>query len=247
MKRLVPIIILFAAAILTFPAFAQEDGGGLTLRLTRDFGYGGFSGQIEGTFSMRVTGPENLERVEYYMDEGLIAEITAEPFNFQFHTGNFDPGIHTMFTIGYTSDGGELRSNEVVRDFLSAEQASESTNDLVIPLLIGVGIATLLGVLGPVLLGRKKKYSPGEYGMAGGAVCPRCTFPYSRGVMSPNVLVGKLERCPHCGKWAVVPRATQVELETAESRLAQESSGTIETLSEEEKLRRMIDDSRFEE
>ncbi len=247
MKRLVPFIILFAAAILPFSAFAQEDGDGLTLRLTRDWGYGGFSGQIEGTFSMRVTGPENLERVEYYMDEELVAEITEEPFNFQFHTGNFDPGVHTMYAVGYTSDGGKLRSNEVVRDFLSADQASKSTNDFVVPLLIGVGVATLLGVLAPVLMSRKKKHRPGEYGMAGGAVCPRCTFPYSRSVLSPNMLVGKLERCPHCGKWAVVPRATPAELKAAESRLAQESSGTIEAVSEEEKLRRMIDDSRFEE
>ena len=118
---------------------------------------------------------------------------------------------------------------------------------MIVPLLIVVGGATLLGVLAPVLMGRKKNHRPGEYGMAGGAVCPRCTFPYSRRVLSPNMLVGKLERCPHCGKWAVVPRATSAELEAAESRLAQESTGTIETLSEEEKLRRMIDDSRFEE
>ncbi|MFH1634527.1 MAG: hypothetical protein ABIG63_11050, partial [Chloroflexota bacterium] len=213
MKRLVPIIILFMAVILPFSAFAQEDGAGITLRLTRDWGYGGFNGQIEGTFSMRVTGPENLERVEYFMDEELIAEIAAEPFNFQFHTGNFDPGIHTMYATGYTSDGSTLRSNEVARDFLSADQASNSTNDMIVPLLIVVGGATLLGVLAPLLMGRKKKHRPGEYGMAGGAVCPRCTFPYSRNVLSPNLFIGKLERCPHCGKWAVVPRATPAELE----------------------------------
>jgi hypothetical protein len=61
------------------------------------------------------------------------------------------------------------------------------------------------------------------------------------------LLVGKLQRCPHCGKWAIVRRASPPELEAAEARWSQESTGTIETQSEEERLRGMIDESRFED
>jgi len=98
-----------------------------------------------------------------------------------------------------------------------------------------------------LLLGRKKKHTPGVYSMAGGAICPRCTFPYSRNMLSPNLVIGKLARCPHCGKWAIVSRASAKALQAAEARFAAESQGTIETISEEEKIRQMIDDSRFEE
>jgi hypothetical protein len=66
-------------------------------------------------------------------------------------------------------------------------------------------------------------------------------------MLSPNLLVGKLERCPHCGKWALLPRASAEALRLAEERYAAEDEGTIQPLSEEEKLRRMIEDSRFEE
>ena len=42
-------------------------------------------------------------------------------------------------------------------------------------------------------------FVPGQDGVAGGAICPRCELPYSRKTFSPNLLIGRLERCPHCG------------------------------------------------
>lgn len=89
----------------------------------------------------------------------------------------------------------------------------------------------------------------GQYSLAGGAVCPRCSFPYSRKTFSPNLLVGKLERCPHCGKIAVVRRASPVNLDAAEARLAgqsQEDAPQPEE-SQADSLRRQLDESRFED
>ena len=54
-------------------------------------------------------------------------------------------------------------------------------------------------------------------------------------------------RCPHCGKWAIVPRASSDALQAAEERFAAENKGTIQTQSEAEKLQQMIEDSRFDE
>jgi hypothetical protein len=65
--------------------------------------------------------------------------------------------------------------------------------------------------------------------------------------LSPNLIVGKLVRCPHCGKWGILPRASSAELEAAEARLAQENQGTLEAPHEEQRLRRMLDESRFED
>ena len=242
-------ILFLVLCLLLLPttAQAQEDTEGIELRLTRDWGYGGFSGDIQGTFSYRVTGPDNLVRVECYMDDEAIAEITSPPFNYQFNTDNFEPGSHTMYAIGYTPDGTAMESKKITRVFLSAEAAGNMTKVIIVPILIIVGIATFAGILGPVLLGRHKRHRPGVYGPAGGAVCPRCTFPYSRSILALNLLVGKLSRCPHCGKWAIVARASISALEAAEERLADEGQSTIETETEEEKLRKMIDESRFEE
>ena len=114
------------------------------------------------------------------------------------------------------------------------------------PILIIVGIATLVGALAPAIIGRGKEFKPGNYGAAGGAVCSRCTFPYSRQVFAPNLLVGKLQRCPHCGKWAVVPRASRSELEAAEARWAREGTSSVEAPSQEEQMRQLLDDSRYE-
>ena len=46
-------------------AFAQEQ---LTISLHRDFGYSGFGNDIQGLFSIRVSGPTDLAQVEFYID-----------------------------------------------------------------------------------------------------------------------------------------------------------------------------------
>jgi hypothetical protein len=85
------------------------------------------------------------------------------------------------------------------------------------------------------------------YGAAGGAVCPRCTLPYSRNPLSPNLLFGKLERCPHCGKWGIARAASRSELDAAEVRLRQDSQrGTLEAADEQGRLQQEIEDSRFD-
>ena len=115
-------------------------------------------------------------------------------------------------------------------------------------LVITVG-AMLVSALIPMLTGKRGKQRPiGEYGAAGGTVCPRCGFPFSRGVLSPNVVMGKLERCPHCGKISIRPRAGYDELSAAEERLrqAQDETAAVE-VDPEEALRRALDDSQFEE
>jgi hypothetical protein len=241
------LLLVFFFSLVPFTVAAQEAEGGITLRLTRDWGYGGFGGEIQGTFSMRVTGPENLARVEYYMDDQVIAEISQPPFNFQFHTGNFEPGVHTLYAIGYSQDGKAFQSTQFTREFLSAEEAGQATKGIILPVLVVIGVIAILGVLVPVFLGRRGEFKPGVYGVAGGAVCPRCTFPYSRHMLAPNMLLGKLERCPHCGKWAIARAASRSELEAAEARWSAESGGAINTPGETEKFQRMLDESRFED
>jgi hypothetical protein len=105
-----------------------------------------------------------------------------------------------------------------------------------------------VGGVGPLLFGRKnKRFELGEYGPMGGVVCPRCGLPYSRPFLAPNLLLGKLVRCPHCGKIAVLRASSLAELSAAEDRFrsrSNEGAFTGETV--EEELRRSIEESRFE-
>ncbi|KAA3646537.1 MAG: hypothetical protein DWQ07_10035 [Chloroflexi bacterium] len=247
LRSLIASIILLL--LLPSTALGLQDDPALTLRLNRDFGYGGLDNSIQGRFSMRVNDID-LTRVDFYIDDQLIGSDDEAPFRIQFETDDYPPGLRTMYAIGITSGGTELRSNEITSNFLSADEARSATLGLIVPLLVVVFGLMGLGVLVPLLLNRGDKSRPiGEYGMAGGAVCPRCTLPYSRHTLAPNLLVGKLERCPHCGKWAIVPRAAPADLVVAEARLrADNQEGVLELdETEEEKLQRQLEESKYEE
>ena len=245
MKNFCLFFLLTLISVLPFSVKAQEDT--LELELTRDWGYGGFSGDIQGKFSLRASGPENLIEVRFTMDGEVFATVTEPPFNHQFETDQFPPGPHTLTAIGILSDGSELIGREFNRVFLSEEEAREATTGFLYPFLIGVGGIVLLATILPLVLSRKNRYQFKQYGVAGGAVCPRCQLPFSRSLFAPNMVVGKLERCPHCGKWAIVRRATSQELETAEKLYSEDETNLqLDSNAEADKLRKALDDTRYE-
>lgn len=118
--------------------------------------------------------------------------------------------------------------------------------------LVLVGVIVLLVVARrviPVLGGQRSstpESAPGNYGLAGGAVCPRCGRAFARNLLSPNLVVGKLSRCPHCGKWSIVAAASPEMLAAAEAAQPKDAETATTTLSPAEKLRRQIEDSKFE-
>lgn len=239
--------------IVTFGSVsAQEDG--ITLKLSKDFGYA-WAGDIQGTFSMKVSGPDSLARVEFLIDGVLIGEDMEAPFRLQFNTGDYVLGPHTISALGYTSDGSALDSNEIQSNFVTSEQGWTSTGKFVIPILVVVFGVMLLSFLVPWLMSRGKPKTtvplgaPRSYGVAGGTICPKCQRPFSRNLLSPNLVIGKLDRCPHCGKWNLVRRASSAQLAAAEAaELEMVSEGEqAPILSEEQRLRRDLEDSRYED
>ena len=142
--------MLHVLVICLFPVSALAQSEELDLRLTRDFGYGA-GGQIQGKFSLRVGGPEDIVQVDFIMDGEVIHTATEPPFRFQFDTDDYPPGVHTMTAVGYKADGTAVNGPEFVRQFLSADDAKSSTMKIIVPLLILVGIATLVGGVGPGL------------------------------------------------------------------------------------------------
>ena len=248
MKKVRGLVLISCILILLIPgfAFAQQEGPTLSLGLIRNFGYGGV-GKIQGNFTLRlVDPPPDLAEVSFFMDTELMGVVTEAPFEIKFSTGEFKDGDHVMSARAIFNDGREATSNTITKTFLSSEQAWAETQNIIFPMLIGIGALTLLGIGVPMLLGRKKPHKPGQYGPAGGAVCPRCQMPFSRPFFAPNLMVGKLVRCPHCGKTSIQPRADISSLQEAEKRLAGEGVAQVETTSEDD-FQQLIDDSRYEE
>lgn len=252
-KQVIVIAIVSLVLLWTLPTLAQADEE-LTLSFSRDFGYASGTGDIQGTFSMKVNGPENLVKVTFFIDGISIYEDTEAPFRVQFNTDNYPLGIHYLNAVGVTTDGHELKSKVYQRNFVSAEQGWKSALTIVAPiLLLTLGI-TLVSVIGPLLMGRKKRTiplgAPRQYGIAGGAVCPKCKRPFALPFLAPNLLVGKLTRCPHCGKVVIATRASASQLRAAEeAELALDESATpqVTGMTEEEKLRKSLEDSRYQD
>jgi hypothetical protein len=246
------IMLLSAALLLAMPALAQQEEGTLTFSMSRDFGYASGTGDIQGTFSMIAKGPADLEKVAFYIDDQAIGEDSEAPFKFQFTTDSYARGLHSLKAVGTTASGKEITSKTYQRNFVSADEGWKAALSIAGPVLGLVLLISLVGVLGPVLMGRKKGSTPlgapRNYGIAGGTICPKCGRPFAMHLFGPNLLVGKLDRCPHCGKWSVVTHRSGAELKTAEHAELKMAAGDamhVEGISEEEKLRKELEDSRF--
>lgn len=195
------------------PAFAF--GNELRLRMYRDWGYAGFEHDIEGYFSLIADGPADLERVDFYIGDDLLFSDVQSPFRVQFHTRDFAPVEQTIYALGFTA-GGELRSNEFVRAFLSANEAKQKTIELIGPLLVFVAGLFLISLLVQFL--PRNEPQLGRYGISGGAVCLKCGLPIPIHFFSFHAGWNKFERCPHCGKWSWVCKAKPEDLRAAEAR-----------------------------
>ena len=248
LKRISYFLLILLGLGATTARLNAQEANQLTLRLTRDFGYGA-GGDIQGTFSYRVDGPDNLERIVFLLDGEPIAEDSEVPFRYQFKTEEYDVGLHTMSAIGYTSDGQELTSNSITRNFISG---SASLKNSVI--LVGGILILILG--GRYLSsrisnrGRDKKTANGVSidGPYGGTICKHCNKPFARHWWGFNLVTGKYDRCPHCHKWSMTqrihPDLLAASLEAMQMADAQESKPSS-TNAPDDDLHRRLDDSRF--
>lgn len=230
------LLVLFVLFLLPVAGLAQDDGPPLELRLRRDFGYG--SGlQMQGRFSMRVAAPDSVERVAFLIDGVAVAEDGEAPYVFRFSTGSYADGWHTMEAAGYTADGESLPSNAIRREFVP--QGAANTY-LIIVLALVVGFVVLRYVL-------TRDDSGANYGLLGGAICPHCGRPFAYHVWGVNLMVGRLDRCRHCGKWSFTRRQSPQALARAEGEMAGAPEAEGLTLGEEERLRQQLESSRYDE
>lgn len=241
------VLLLLLMMLPVGAAAAQSVEPELQLQLRRTFGYQA-GDRIQGSFSLRVSGIEDLASVVYLIDDEILATVSEDPFRASFSTATYAPGNHALQAIAVRLNGDQLESQVIRVTFITAEQSWQSAGRITVWILVGaVGLMLAGGLTTGLLTRQGRKFEPGLYGTAGGAVCGRCRLPFSRHVLAPNLLIGKLERCPHCGRVAIVARASIQALEAAEARYREDQlKGQRTVHPKEEDYRQRLDDSRFE-
>jgi hypothetical protein len=250
MNRVIIAKVITFCALVIIPlnlVFAQEQSE-IELGLTRNFGFSSGSGKIQGTFTATAIGPDDMIQASFYLDGHLMGEVKQSPFKLRFNTDSYALGVHTIHSLGQTREGRQYRSNEIKVEFVSAEEGWQAGMRFTVPILvISFGAMALSFMFMFLTADKQKTISPGaprNYGISGGAICPKCRRPFPRHLFAPNLVTGKLERCPFCGKWSVVRAASMSELRAAEIAELESSSPPGQTSSQEDLLRD-LDDSRF--
>lgn len=237
------LLAFFLSLFLALPVFGQGDE--LTLSLSRDWGYGGLNGRIQGTFSFHVQGPDDLVSVQFYIDDQLVGTDTQPPWRYQFNTDSFALSPHQLYAIGQTAGGEQLTSNVFERTFVAESESWQAGLRIALPLIL---LAVLFVGLGALISWRRDRGRAKRYGIWGAAVCPNCGRSFGMHWWAPNLLNAKYDRCPHCGRWSRVRSATRAELEKAESLwLDQPQTADLTPIqTEADKLRKKLDESRYD-
>jgi hypothetical protein len=249
MKKYSVAILIAILVSLVIISAASTQGEELTLGLSRDFGSGGFNGDIQGTFTVKASGPANLERVQFFLDDTGLGEDSESPFAIQFFTDNYPNGAHVFRAVGYTTDGKQLKSQTISARFISKEEGSAAALKIIVPILAVVFGAMAISAITTMINVRKGKKLPAGAARSytfGGGICPKCKRPFGFQLLGIHMFGRKLTPCPHCGKWSVVKRATMSELHAAEQAELDTEKAQIHEASREEKLRKELDNSKFQ-
>lgn len=237
-----------AVCIAAVPAAAWAQASGIRLSVSRDWGFS-MGKDIQGKFTLYVTGPDDLTSVTFYIDGQEMSTVGQPPFRLTFDTGSYAGGEHTLSATAGTADG-QTSQDEMIANFVNGAQAWQQTQRLMVPLLAVVLGITLVGMLGSLFLsGRRRPGMPGlphSYGPLGGAICPHCQRPLALSFLGINLVAGKLQRCPYCHKWGMMRRASATALAAAEAAETAAAQPNVPGESSQEQLRRRLEESRYQ-
>ncbi|HOZ38240.1 MAG TPA: hypothetical protein PLH64_05775 [Anaerolineaceae bacterium] len=248
-KRIILLFVLAIVFALSYSAVLAQDSP-FSLRIMRDWGYGN-GADINGRMSLSIKGEQaQIQQVTFFMDGEVMATVSADPFKVQFDTNNYDPGVHRMTAEVKTTSGETYSTNALVSNFVEKGEANQDM--LKILLLVGGIAVASIGIQFFMQKNANKntKYDENgrvQYGIWGGAVCPRCAQPFSRSFLGINLVGVRLERCPHCGKLVAARRASPDQLDTAERRFRAVPNEQPPVKSELEKKQESYDDSKYTE
>ncbi len=240
-------LLTIGLLFLLLPAAASaQEAPDLSLSLLRNFG-SSLGGSIQGTFTYRVNGPDDLVQVTFLLDGERIGEDDEAPFRWRFNTDNFPLGTHTMSAMGVTVDGRTLQSNTLQRQFISGGESNQLLFWIIIPIIV-LAVGGRLFSSWIANRGNGKTGQPAINGPFGGTLCPKCGRPFAMHIWGLNVVAGKYDRCPHCGKWSLVRRVhPDILAGTVEAFADDEKQDTPPPDDDPQSLSKRLDESRFDD
>ncbi len=224
------------------------------LNITRTFGSDTGTGKIRGTFELKVIGDEDaIQQVSYRLDGQEMALLEEAPYAYKFQTQAYPEGDHTLSAVVITRSGVLIETTGRKFNFISSEEQFASMGRILGIVFGSIGVVMLIGILMQFVVFRGKGLrtlalgEPRNYGLLGGGICPRCKRPFAFHWFGMNLVTAKFDRCDYCGRLGPVKRSSLEELREAEkSERAQAQPETpIAEKSEEEKLKEMLDQSKY--
>ncbi len=126
-------LVLFLALSLTLISFGVEAKTTLSLDFYKDNGYG-MGEDMNGEWTLNTVVSQDVQYVEFYLDNQLQLNDTSSPFSWNFNTGSYSEAQHTLKAVAYNSLG-ETATAESQHNFVG------------FPLTFVVGIIGLVVVL----------------------------------------------------------------------------------------------------
>jgi hypothetical protein len=179
--------------------------------------------EINGYFTVYASTSSDVERVEFYLDNVLQYNDTNSPFDWHFDTNDYALGQHNITAVAFGTSGQQI-------------SASLSTNIVDVPILWTtiVPILLVVGSIALVLLSVwffRKGYRSND--------CPKCGYSAPQQFYFIHFgLRNYLKRCPQCGKFYFCGKSYKPS--------DNDDSPPKESPSDEDRLRKDIDNSKYE-
>jgi hypothetical protein len=249
MKKFLFALAMACLVLVAGASVTGAQGNELELLLTKNMGLA-LGDQIQGSFTLSVSGPEDMTSVTYMIDGNEMATVTQAPLRYSFSTDSYAPGRHTFSATAKTTSGQTLKSNVIDVEIVTLAAGLQAGTRVLIPIFGVVLVIIVVMVAIQVLpIGRnKRRFEPGavrNYGAAGGTICPNCGRPFARSIFALHLGNRRLERCPYCGKWSMTRPASIEALRAAEQAELQGAKPAVHELTPEELLRQQIEESRL--
>lgn len=141
------VLILGLVAIIPMNAAGQ---GTLTLRLDRNVGMA-FGSFIQGSFTLRGSGPENVQNLTVYFNGEEVHFVTGNSIAWVFNTGDYPSGLTNITLFGVDDVGGTYYATRQVT-FLGP-----AVTNVIIVIILALVIVLLVAKYGPRLARSRKK------------------------------------------------------------------------------------------
>lgn len=144
MRLKLTLLCVLIVALGTLTCVSVDADPALTISLYKNNGYG-FGDDMSGLWTVNTGPPSDTLKVDFYLDDELQEVDTSAPFSWQFNTGDYPIGVHTIKAIAYGA-AGDSYTAEIQRNFV------EDNTNTVVFITIGVvvvvfAVATVLAVI----------------------------------------------------------------------------------------------------